>query len=59
MKKGNRNPPKLAHTPKTKKGMGDYYGTGVKNPVGKVRDMTAGINPLDKKRLKSPPKSLA
>lgn len=27
--------PKSAHTPNSKKGMGDFYGTGVKNPVGK------------------------
>lgn len=30
--------PKTAHTSNTKKGMGDYYGSGMKNPVGKSRD---------------------
>lgn len=38
-------------------GAGDYYGTGVRNPVGKIRDM--GIKPVSKKGLKIPPKKLA
>jgi len=49
---------KSAHTPKTKTGMGDYYGTGVKNPIGKVRDVM-GMKPLGSKKLSKPPKSLA
>ncbi len=38
-------------------GAGDYYGTGVRNPVGKLRDF--GIKPVSKKGLKIPPKKLA
>lgn len=49
---------KEAHTANTKYGMGDYYGTGVKNPVGKVIS-SAGVNPAKPKRLTKPPKSLA
>ena len=47
-----------AHTTKSKFGMGDYYGSGVKNPVGKIRDVM-GITDVTPKRLKKPPKSLA
>lgn len=36
---------------------GDYYGTGIKNPMGRVRDM-AGSNPVSKEDLKKPPKSV-
>lgn len=46
-----------AHTMMTKHGMGDYYGSGIKNPMGKVRD-GMGINPLTPKMLKKPPRSL-
>jgi len=28
--------PKSAHTSNSKKGVGDFYGTGIKNPVGKL-----------------------
>lgn len=38
-------------------GAGDYYGSGVRNPVGKLRDF--GIKPVTKKGLKIPPKKLA
>lgn len=47
-----------AHTSKSKIGMGDHYGSGVRNPVGKVRDVM-GITDVTPKRLKKPPKSLA
>lgn len=40
-----------------KHGSGDYYGSGVRNPVGKLRDF--GINPVSKKGLTKPPKKLA
>lgn len=51
-------PKKLAHTANTRKGMGDFYGSGVKNPVGKVRDVM-GLKPMSKKSVKTPPRSLA
>lgn len=49
---------KEAHTSNTKYGMGDYYGTGIKNKVGRMRD-GAGQYPVAAKKLKRPPKSLA
>jgi len=49
---------KVAHTPNTKFGMGDFYGSGKRNPMGKVRD-GMGVNELAPKKLKKPPKSLA
>jgi hypothetical protein len=38
---------------------GDYYGTGVKNPMGRLRSPTLGVNPPSKKQLGTPPKSTA
>ena len=67
MKKGKSKP---AHTSSTKKGngdwhvshssmgMGDYYGTGVRNPIGKMRD-GMGMKDISPKKLKTPPKSVA
>jgi len=46
------------HAPRSPKGSGDFYGQGVKNPIGKVirsyiqTEMTA-------KKLGKPPRSLA
>lgn len=53
--KGN----KVAHTPNTKKGSGDFYGTGVRQPFGKMRSDSMGMIQLTPKKLKTPPKSLA
>ncbi len=50
--------PKSAHTSDSKKGMGDYYGSGVKNPVGKVRDSTL-MKTRGSKNIGKAPKSLA
>lgn len=62
---------KISHTSKQKKssgdwhcsfdsmGMGDYYGTGIKNKVGKVRENTVGFIPVSPKKLRIPPTSLA
>ncbi len=47
-----------AHTSKNKIGMGDHYGSGIKNPVGKIRDVM-GITDVTPKKLRKPPKSLA
>ena len=49
---------KQSHTSQSKMGMGDYYGTGLTAKIGKVRDVT-GFQPMSKKKLKTPPKSLA
>jgi hypothetical protein len=51
-------PAKQVHTANTKYGMGDYYGTGVRNPMGRMRD-GFGEYPATESQLKKPPKSLA
>jgi hypothetical protein len=38
---------------------GDYYGTGFKQPIGKMRSDSVGQSPVSKKGLKTPPDSLA
>lgn len=39
---------------------GTYYGSGVRNPTGKIRgDGSIGYRPVTKKQLGTPPKSLA
>lgn len=55
-KKPGKN--KFAHTPDTKFGMGDSYGTGVRQKLGKVIE-GMGIKTVSKKGLKKPPKALA
>jgi hypothetical protein len=49
-----------AHSSNQKFGMGDYYGTGFKNSVGRMRDTSSpGMNPVPLKKLHKPPKSVA
>ncbi len=38
---------------------GDYYGTGFKAPVGKIRGGSPSRNPIPQKSLRKPPESLA
>jgi len=52
-------PLREAHTPNTKKGMGDYYGTSIKNPVGKMRSDSVGMSRVSTPGLKKPPRKLA
>ncbi len=48
---------KNAHTSNSKIGMGDNYGSGIRQPMAKPReDLSKLVTP---KRLKKPPKSLA
>jgi len=47
-----------SHTAPTKYGMGTYFGTGFKAPVGKLRSDTIGIRPVTKKQLGTPPRSV-
>jgi hypothetical protein len=48
-----------AHTEPTKYGMGDYYGTGARAKIGKIRDSSSvGFIPVSAKKLKVPPKSV-
>jgi hypothetical protein len=57
-KPGDKVKYKQAHTDNTKYGMGDYYGTGLTNKIGKIIDVT-GFESPKKVNLKKPPKSLA
>jgi len=50
---------KTAHTPNSPKGMGDYYGTGIKQKMGRIREDSMGLMQSTPKKLKTPPKSLA
>ena len=62
--------PKQAHTSNAKKpsgdwhvsntsmGMGDYYGTGIRAKIGKMRE-GMGMQEITPKKMKTPPKSLA
>ena len=47
-----------AHTPKSPKGMGDYYGTGIRQKMGRMIS-GFGLETLGPNELKKPPKSLA
>lgn len=40
-------------------GMGDNYGTGIKNKVGRMREDSLGWHAVSKSKLKVPPRSLA
>lgn len=62
----NRTPSKpkkdrFNHVSNTKYGMGDNYGSGIRNKLATIRDdsYTIGYKKVDKKGLKTPPKSLA
>lgn len=46
------------HTSPAKKGMGDYYGSGIRNPIGKPRDVFSEKAPKAQNIGKAP-KSLA
>ena len=46
---------KQNHVANTKYGMGDYYGTGVKNPMGKIEAMGKVKTP----KLNKKPRSFA
>ena len=37
---------------------GDYYGTGFKQPVGRMRGGSVGMNPVPKGKLAVPPESV-
>lgn len=51
---------KKGHTANTQKGMGDFYGNGIKAKVGTMRSSyTAPVNPVPAKKIKKPPATLA
>lgn len=47
------------HTPRSQKGLGDYYGTGIVAKLGKLRDDSMGMQALTPAQMKKPPRSLA
>lgn len=49
---------KTAHTSPSQLGMGDNYGTGIKQKLGRVRS-GMGMQPLSPMKLGKPPRSLA
>jgi hypothetical protein len=49
---------KNAHTSNSKKGMGDNYGPGVKQKIGREID-SYGTDKMTNKKIGKPPKSLA
>lgn len=49
---------RFAHTPASPKGLGDYYGTGIRQPIGKMRDDSMGMQVISPTKLKKPPRSL-
>jgi hypothetical protein len=59
MKNKKIKTPMESHTPKNKIGMGDHYGSGIKNKIGRMREDSMGMMPVDRKGLNNPPRSLA
>jgi|BogFormECP03_OM2_1039629.scaffolds.fasta_scaffold00001_41 hypothetical protein len=57
-KQTSKKPYRFAHTAGSKKGLGDYYGTGVRAKLGTMRS-GMGMQTLSSKQLKKPPRSLA
>lgn len=49
---------KEAHASPSKTGSGDYYGSGIKQKVGIMREDYLSY-PISQKKMKNPPKSLA
>lgn len=56
-KKPGKN--KFVHVQNTQFGMGDNYGMGIKNKMGRIRDSFSGYGEITKRQLKTPPKALA
>ena len=51
--------PMNVHTPKSQMGSGDYYGTAIKQKVGRMREDSMGMMPVNRQKLGKPPRSLA
>lgn len=58
MTKANKRP-KQAHTPMNPKGSGDYYGMGIKQPVGRLRESYIMEANQSSKKYGKTPRSLA
>jgi hypothetical protein len=50
--------PMNVHTPKSQMGMGDHYGSGIRQKVGRMREDFMTTTPATPKRLNKPPKSV-
>lgn len=49
-----------AHSSNRKFGMGDHYGSGYRNPIGRMRyNSYPGMVPVNKKQMGTPPRSVA
>lgn len=48
---------KEIHTPNAKMSFGDNYGSGIRNKVARMTDITGGVK--NKIKVKSPPKAMA
>lgn len=48
----------LGRTPGEHPGMGYYYGRAHRNPTGTLRSDTVGYNPVSKKKINTPPRSV-
>lgn len=59
MKNNKITQKKESHSTNRKLGMGDFYGSGMKNPIGKMRSDSPGNRPVSPSKLGKPPKSLA
>ena len=59
MKNSKVRTPMNAHTPKTQYGMGDHYGSAIKQKVGRMREDSMGARPVAPPSLKKPPRKLA
>lgn len=60
MKMKSIKTPKQFHTSNDKKGAGDFYGTGIKQKIGSVRDMyPVNYSLMGNKKTGKAPKSLA
>lgn len=49
---------KEAHSANVKYGMGDHYGTGIRQPFGRMRGDSVGMRPVPKGKIGIPPKSV-
>lgn len=58
MKNNSKKPYKTAHTSQSPKGLGDYYGTGIRQKLGTMRE-GLGMEELSPAKLKKPPRSVA
>lgn len=51
--------PMNVHTPKSQMGSGDYYGTAIKQKVGRMREDSINGPTMGPKKMGKPPRSLA